>query len=37
MSLAREDPDTGMLAVVTGYYRRARRKSWSKIVLTLNP
>ncbi|MDU3079933.1 MAG: iron ABC transporter permease [Cutibacterium avidum] len=35
MSLAREDPATGMVAVVRGYYRRARWKRWAIVLLSV--
>ena len=35
MSLAPEDPATGMVAVVTGYYRRARWKRWAIVLLSV--
>ena len=35
MSLAPEDPATGMVAVVRGYYRRARWKRWAIVLLSV--
>ena len=35
MFLAREDPATGMVAVVRGYYRRARWKRWAIVLLSV--
>jgi len=35
MSLAREDPATGMVAVVRGYYRRAHWKRWAIVLLSV--